>query len=44
VAFGDNTSYPGGKNASCLHMDVIILKPTIALDGRTIMKNGKFTI
>jgi len=44
VAFGDNTSYPGGKNNSILHMDVIVLKPTIALDGRTIMKNGKLTI
>lgn len=44
VAFGDNTSYPGGKNSSILHMDVIVLKPTIALDGRTIMKNGKLTI
>ena len=44
VAFGDNTSYPGGKNNSILHIDVIVLKPTIALDGRTIMKNGKLTI
>ena len=44
VAFGDNTSYPGGKNFSILHMDVIIFKPTIALDGKTIMKNGKLTI
>jgi len=44
VAFGDNTSYPGGKNNSGLHIDVIVLKPTIALDGRTIMKNGKLTI
>ncbi|MDH3215324.1 MAG: aminopeptidase [Candidatus Krumholzibacteria bacterium] len=43
VAFGDNTSYPGGKNPSVLHMDVIVCKPTIALDGRTIMKNGKLT-
>lgn len=44
VAFGDSTSYPGGKNSSSLHIDVIVLKPTIALDGRTIMKNGKLTI
>jgi aminopeptidase len=44
VAFGDNTSYPGGKNGSTQHIDVIVLKPTIALDGRTIMKNGKLTI
>jgi leucyl aminopeptidase (aminopeptidase T) len=44
VAFGDNTSYAGGKNASTLHIDVIVTKPTVALDGRTIMKNGKFTL
>ncbi|MFQ5512208.1 MAG: aminopeptidase [Candidatus Krumholzibacteriia bacterium] len=44
VAFGDNTSYPGGKNPSTLHMDVVVKKPTIALDGRTIMKNGKLTL
>lgn len=44
VAFGDNTSYHGGRNASVLHMDVIVFKPTIALDGHTIMKNGKLTL
>jgi len=44
VAFGDNTSYPGGRNSSILHIDVIIMKPTIALDGRTIMKNGKLVV
>jgi len=44
VAFGNNTSYPGGKNASTLHMDVIIFKPTITLDGRTVMKNGKLIV
>jgi leucyl aminopeptidase (aminopeptidase T) len=44
VAFGDNTSYPGGKNASMLHVDAIVLKPTIALDGRTIMKTGKLVV
>ena len=44
VAFGDNTSYPGGKNNSILHMDVIVFKPTIALDGRTIMKGGKLNV
>lgn len=44
VAFGDNTSYPGGKNPSTLHIDTIVFKPTITLDGKTIMKNGKLTI
>jgi len=44
VAFGDNTSYAGGRNQSILHIDTIVLKPTILLDGRTIMKNGKLTL
>jgi leucyl aminopeptidase (aminopeptidase T) len=44
IAFGDNTSYPGGKNFSTIHIDTIVFKPTIALDGRTIMKKGKLVI
>lgn len=44
VAFGDNTSYHGGRNPSTLHMDVIVFKPTIELDGHAIMKNGKLTL
>ena len=42
--FGNNMSYPGGRNASTLHIDAIVFKPTITLDGRTIMKAGKLTI
>jgi leucyl aminopeptidase (aminopeptidase T) len=42
--FGNNMSYPGGRNESTLHIDTIVLKPTITLDGITIMKNGKLTI
>lgn len=42
--FGSNMSYPGGRNASTLHIDTIVLKPTITLDGRTIMKAGKLAI
>lgn len=44
IAFGNNTSYPGGKNPSTLHIDVIIFKPTISLDGKMIMKKGKLVI
>lgn len=44
VAFGDNTSYPGGRNFSTLHIDTIVFKPTITLDGRTVLKNGKLAI
>ena len=44
IAFGDNTSYPGGRNYSVLHQDGIIFKPTIELDGRTIMENGELRV
>jgi leucyl aminopeptidase (aminopeptidase T) len=44
VAFGDNTSYPGGRNRSALHLDFLVLKPTIALDGKVIMEKGKLLI
>ncbi|NIM20378.1 MAG: aminopeptidase [Candidatus Latescibacteria bacterium] len=44
IAFGDNTSYPGGRNPSTLHIDVIVFKPTITFDGRIIMKNGKLIV
>ncbi len=43
IAFGDNTSYPGGRNPSIQHIDTIIFKPTITLDGHVIMKTGKLT-
>ncbi len=44
VGFGNNMSYPGGRNASILHIDTIVFKPTITLDGHTIIKNGKLMI
>jgi leucyl aminopeptidase (aminopeptidase T) len=44
IGFGNNMSYPGGRNASVLHIDTIVFKPTITLDGRTIIKNGKLAI
>ncbi|MFC1728986.1 aminopeptidase [candidate division KSB1 bacterium] len=44
IAFGDNTSYPGGANKSTLHMDVIIFEPTITLDDKMIMENGTLLI
>lgn len=43
IAVGDNTSYPGGKNYSILHQDGIMLKPTIELDGKVIMRDGKMS-
>jgi len=44
IAFGDNTSFPGGKNNSIIHLDIIILKPTIKLDKKIIMEKGKLLI
>jgi leucyl aminopeptidase (aminopeptidase T) len=44
IAVGDNTSYPGGKNPSILHLDVILFKPTIVIDGKTIQKNGELKV
>ena len=41
VAFGNNSSM-GGKVYSKLHMDTILQKPTIEVDGKIIMKDGKF--
>ncbi len=44
IAFGDNTSYPGGKNPSNWHMDVIIFKPTVSIDGRIIQQDGEIVV
>ena len=41
IAFGTNTSFGGVNKADC-HMDGIILKPTLYLDGKQIIKNGEF--
>jgi len=44
IAFGDNTSYPGGKNPSNWHMDVIIFKPTVHIDGQLIQQDGEIVV
>jgi aminopeptidase len=49
IAFGDNTDFPGGKNNSTNHMDMMMNKPTvtaIAEDGlkTTILKDGVFQL
>ncbi|MEM7821345.1 MAG: aminopeptidase [Candidatus Aenigmatarchaeota archaeon] len=41
VAFGDNKNI-GGKNKSNVHLDGVINKPTIWLDGKILMKEGVF--
>jgi aminopeptidase len=44
-AIGDNKgpSY-GGRNNSSIHWDLIMTKPTVEVDGKTIMKKGKLRI
>ncbi|MEM1512322.1 MAG: aminopeptidase [Candidatus Jordarchaeales archaeon] len=40
VAFGDNVSFPGGENKCGVHVDLIVLKPTLVIDGVAVMKEG----
>jgi leucyl aminopeptidase (aminopeptidase T) len=40
MAIGDNRSM-GGRVAVPLHLDAVMLRPTLTLDGKLILKNGK---
>lgn len=42
-ALGDNHTF-GGKVTVASHLDGILLKPTVLLDGKPIMERGKFLI
>jgi len=45
IAFGDPYSYmTGAPWKSKIHMDAIILEPTVWVDGKVIMKEGKYLI
>jgi len=44
IAFGTNSSYPGGKNNSCIHQDVILLEPTVWFDEELVMKDGRLLV
>ncbi len=43
IAIGDNASM-GGKISVASHLDAILLKPTLMIDRRTIMRNGRLII
>jgi len=43
MAIGDN-SHMGGKVSSDIHQDFVIPKPTLILDGKTVMKDGEILI
>jgi aminopeptidase len=43
IAVGENRSY-GGKNEATLHWDFVMMRPTVEVDGKTIMKSGKLSV
>lgn len=43
VAIGQNT-WLGGKNECSIHWDFLIEKPSVTIDGKPILKNGKFMV
>ncbi len=43
LAFGENRSY-GGKNESDLHWDVLVMGPTVTVNGNLLMEKGKLRI
>jgi leucyl aminopeptidase (aminopeptidase T) len=44
IALGDNTSYVGGHTKSKIHLDGILLQPTVKVDGHILMKDGKLLL
>ena len=45
LAIGDNKGPAyGGKNSSSIHWDLIMTHPTVEIDGKTLMKNGKLVL
>ena len=43
LAFGENRGY-GGKNESDIHWDVLVMAPTVTVDGTVLMENGKLLL
>lgn len=44
VALGDNSSYPGGHSKSNIHMDGILLEPSVKIDGVLLLDKGKLKL
>ena len=42
VSTGSNASFPGGTVRARIHLDGIITRPTVYLDGEPVLKNGVF--
>ncbi len=43
IALGDNKSL-GGKVESPVHMDIVFQKPTLVVDGQTVLKEGQVSL
>jgi leucyl aminopeptidase (aminopeptidase T) len=43
VAIGQNT-WLGGKNECSIHWDFVIDKPTVTINGKPVLKNGKYMV
>ncbi len=43
LALGENRSY-GGSNSSSLHWDMIMLRPTVSIDGELLIDEGRFRL
>jgi leucyl aminopeptidase (aminopeptidase T) len=43
IAFGDNSTF-GGRNRVGIHIDGILLRPTVKFDGRVILCNGQLRV
>jgi len=45
IAIGDNKGPAyGGKNSSSIHWDLVMTRPTVEVDGKTIMADGKLKV
>ncbi|MFO7891221.1 MAG: aminopeptidase [bacterium] len=43
IGFGNDVSFGGTNNVAC-HNDAVLLKPTMVIDGKTIVKDGKIVV
>ena len=44
IATGENRMFAGGVNEASIHWDMVMKSPTLIIDGKTIMKKGKYKI